>query len=72
MALIIKLSAKGNHLVFMEANFKDGIQDGPTKLGVLAIEDPKTGEATLAKAKKMKWELTEQDENEFCLVTRLK
>jgi hypothetical protein len=73
MALVIKLSAKGNHLVFMNTSFKDGIQDGDMKLGILAIEDPKKGEAILKKAQSLKWELSdEEDDNGFYEVTRVK
>lgn len=72
MAIRITLSTKGNHLVFMEATFENGIAvAGSDKLGVLAIEDPKKGEATLAKAKKMDWVFGEEaDDNGFYPVHR--
>lgn len=72
MAIRITLSAKGNHLVFFEATFKDGIAvAGSDKIGVLALENPKKGEATLKKAQEMKWSFgKEEDENGFYPVNR--
>lgn len=72
MAIRIVLSAKGNHLVFFEATFEDGIAvAGSDKIGVLAIEDPKKGAATLAKALKMDWEFGDQiDGSDFYEVNR--
>lgn len=72
MAIRISLSAKGNHLVFFEATFKDGIAvAGSDKIGVLAIEDPLKGDSILEKAKKMKWSMgKEEDENGFYQVNR--
>lgn len=72
MAIKIKLSKEGNHLVFTEATFKDGIQDGEAKLGILAIENPTKGQETLKKAQGFKWELGDEDDNGFCPVTRVK
>ena len=70
--LQIALSGKGNHLVFRGINFVDGIQDGEAKIGILAIEDASKGQATLAKAKKLKWELSEdKDDNGFYEVIRI-
>lgn len=72
MAIQIRLSAKGNHLVFSEATFKDGIQDGEMKLGVLQIEDSSKAEAILKKAKSLKWEMgDDEDDSGFYPVTRV-
>lgn len=72
MAISITISKNGNHLVFVEAVFEDGIAvAGSVKIGVLAIEDPKKAEATLKKAKTMSWLMEEQQENsDFYLVER--
>lgn len=71
MAITVALSAKRNHLVFTETTFRDGIQDGDRKLGILAIEDSSKAEATLAKAQNMKWSFgLEMDEAGFYPVIR--
>lgn len=71
MAISITLSAKGNHLVFTDVKFKDGIQDGALKMGVLKIEDASKGSFTLKKANKLKWSMSDtEDESGFYEVTR--
>lgn len=69
----IKLSAKGEHLVFSEVEFEDGIQTGEVRRGILEIEDKSEGIEILAKAKKMAWVMGEEkDENGFYPVKRAK
>lgn len=69
--LAITLSAKKGHLVFRAIKFVDGIQDGESRVGILAIEDTTKADATLAKAKKLEWSMgDEADDNGFYTITR--
>lgn len=76
-AMHIKLSAKGNHLVFIDAVYQDSIAvAGTVKIGVLAIEEGAKTDKVLAFAKKQDWTMDNRvldangDETEFYLVER--
>ena len=71
MAVTVKLSKAKTYLVVEDVNFVDGFQSGDLKRGILMIEPSANPSDVLAKAKKAKLSLgDDEDESGFFKVYR--